>query len=427
MSSSTVRPAFARRTGPQRDRTTPRDRPTRTTQHDRAVQRPSRATPDGPAPTGATGTGQETVKETKDTSGVRATAPFLAAAVLAGSTLTGTTWPATHAHADTTDTVAHAPEAPAGNHAPGQRQLTPLTPGFTSGTVTEAVPVSHGGRTHQVREGDSVLGITAKYGVSVPAFVELNGITDLDHIRIGQVLSLPEKNHETAHAPSGHTVKAGDTLGGIAEKYGTTVADLQKANAMGSSTVIHIGEVLALSGNGATSSRAAEDVPEDELPQLPKSFEGREYPDEVHDSARRNKHTLQQLDLPSKDEAKQMIETTATEMGVDPALALAVAEQESGFQQGVVSPANAIGVMQVIPTSGDWAEALTGEDLNLLETGDNIVAGVAILRWLLANAEDESQALAGYYQGLGSVREHGMYTDTKSYVRNIQVLKDRHA
>jgi soluble lytic murein transglycosylase-like protein len=90
-----------------------------------------------------------------------------------------------------------------------------------------------------------------------------------------------------------------------------------------------------------------------------------------------------------------------------------------------VSVANAIGVMQVIPSAGAWASSLAGRRLDLLDTRDNITAGVVILRSLTRSATTEEQAVAGYYQGLAGVRAHGMYADTRSYVRSVLALKAR--
>ena len=83
-----------------------------------------------------------------------------------------------------------------------------------------------------------------------------------------------------------------------------------------------------------------------------------------------------------------MIVATARRHGVDPRLALAVGWQESGWNQRQVSVANAIGVMQVIPSSGQWASEMAGRRLNLLNTQDNITAGVVILRSLTRSAND---------------------------------------
>jgi soluble lytic murein transglycosylase-like protein len=107
-------------------------------------------------------------------------------------------------------------------------------------------------------------------------------------------------------------------------------------------------------------------------------------------------------------------------MGVDPSLALAFAWQESGFNAQAVSPANAIGAMQVIPQSGEWASDLVGRHLNLLDPYDNVTAGVAIIRALVSTSDSEENAIAGYYQGQTSVSRYGMYPDTKDYVAAVK-------
>jgi soluble lytic murein transglycosylase-like protein len=107
-------------------------------------------------------------------------------------------------------------------------------------------------------------------------------------------------------------------------------------------------------------------------------------------------------------------------MGVDPALALAFAYQESGFQQTAVSPANAIGTMQVIPASGEWASQLVGRKLNLLDPYDNATAGIAIIRSLVRTSDTLDIAIGSYYQGQYSVTTHGMYADTKAYVKAVK-------
>jgi len=112
-------------------------------------------------------------------------------------------------------------------------------------------------------------------------------------------------------------------------------------------------------------------------------------------------------------------------LGLDPSLALAVACVESGFDQRLVSPANAVGVMQVVPSTGAWAAELLGRPLELLDARDNVLAGVALLLVLLDHAADEQTALAGYYQGLDSVRRHALLPDTRRYVATVRTLKLR--
>src|SRR5690606_4566119 len=131
--------------------------------------------------------------------------------------------------------------------------------------------------------------------------------------------------------------------------------------------------------------------------------------------------------VPSRATMQAKIAAKAKKLGVSPALAQAVAYQESGFNHASVSPANAIGAMQVIPTSGDWAADLVGHPINLLDPDDNVTAGVAILRQLVKSAPDLDSAIAGYYQGATSVRKYGMFSDTRRYVANVRTLMARFA
>jgi uncharacterized protein with LGFP repeats len=118
---------------------------------------------------------------------------------------------------------------------------------------------------------------------------------------------------------------------------------------------------------------------------------------------------------------QSMVRQTAAQMGVDPALALAVAEQESSFRQNVTSSVGALGVMQIMPANRDWLAGMTGRpNLDLRNTSDNIAGGVAMLRWLTSQAKNLDEAIAGYYQGLGSVQTRGMYDDTKVYVSQVK-------
>jgi N-acetylmuramoyl-L-alanine amidase len=119
-----------------------------------------------------------------------------------------------------------------------------------------------------------------------------------------------------------------------------------------------------------------------------------------------------------------MIVTAASRYGVDPSLALAVAYRESGFHQHRVSAANAIGVMQIVPSAGAWASTVVGRRLDLLDVEDNITAGVVLLSCLMAIAP-EALAVAGYYQGLSSVRRAGLLPDTQRYVTAVQTLRSR--
>jgi N-acetylmuramoyl-L-alanine amidase len=122
------------------------------------------------------------------------------------------------------------------------------------------------------------------------------------------------------------------------------------------------------------------------------------------------------------------VENIAAAHGVSPSLAAAIAWQESGFNNGMVSGANARGVMQVMPGTWDYVQQnlAGGQRLDPNSATDNVHAGVTYLKHLIDEAGgDENAAIAGYYQGLSSVRDRGMFDDTKQYVDNVQALRSR--
>ena len=121
------------------------------------------------------------------------------------------------------------------------------------------------------------------------------------------------------------------------------------------------------------------------------------------------------------------VQTVAAQYGVPPSLAAAIAWQESGFNNSMVSDANARGVMQVMPGTWSWVQDnLSDRRLDPNSANDNVHAGVMYLKQLLADTGgDENAAIAGYYQGLGSVRSRGLFDDTKQYVANVQALRSR--
>jgi soluble lytic murein transglycosylase-like protein len=121
----------------------------------------------------------------------------------------------------------------------------------------------------------------------------------------------------------------------------------------------------------------------------------------------------------SRDAVRASLDRWSAVYGVDPKLARAVAWMESGFQEDVVSKAGAIGVMQLLPETWDWLDALIGVKTPRTYDG-NVRAGARYLRWLLDDFDGNVRlALAAYYQGARAVRERGLFDDTKQYVTVI--------
>lgn len=327
-----------------------------------------------------------------------------------------------HIAARTGTTVAAIAQANA-LHDPGRILVGQVLriPSTTKAVATHPAPAKPAPATkYRVRAGDTVSAIAHQQGTSVAAIVKANHLDARAFIRVGQVLTIPGKpGAATSAKPAAtasakpatttYTVVAGDTLTRIAAQHGTTVAQLNQLNHLRAGAIIRIGQKLSVPGKAPVALVGS-------------TFAGRTYAPSVVAAANANLATLRGQDLPSKAAVQAMIVRTARSLGVDPALAQAIAYQESGFNAAVVSPANAIGVMQVIPSSGEWASDLVGRHLDLLDTQDNVVAGVAILRSLVRSAPDTRTAIAGYYQGLSSVKRNGMFADTRRYVASVQTL-----
>ncbi len=97
--------------------------------------------------------------------------------------------------------------------------------------------------TYIVQSGDTLYGISKKYGIPVSEIKEINNLTS-DLLSIGQELLLEDDSvfEDT------YIVKAGDTLYGIAKRFGLTVDELKRINGL-NNNILSIGQVL-LVNNG---------------------------------------------------------------------------------------------------------------------------------------------------------------------------------
>ena len=313
---------------------------------------------------------------------------------------------------------------------PGQKLRIPGRSGESSPSSSSSKKPARSGstRTYVVRSGDTLVGIAARHHMSVERLRSLNDLSGRfihpgDKLRVTGTAAKPAKRATASRSTSAHTVRGGETLTGIAARYDMSVARLAKLNDLSTSKFIHPGTTLKVTGS-TTSSTTTKPATK---PKRTKhnTFAGRTYSDDIVDAATRNRRTLAGRDVPSRAETKAKITRIARQHGVDPSIALAISYQESGWNQRQVSVANAVGTMQVIPSSGQWASQMAGRELDLLDTDDNITAGVLLIKVLTQQADSTSDAIAGYYQGLASVESNGMYSDTKQYVANVKALRRR--
>jgi soluble lytic murein transglycosylase-like protein len=120
---------------------------------------------------------------------------------------------------------------------------------------------------------------------------------------------------------------------------------------------------------------------------------------------------------PAASGPREMVRDAARRSGLPPEFVESVAQVESGFRPGAISPKGALGVMQLMPAT---AKTLGADPY---DTAQNIDAGTRLLRELLLKYDgDVIKALAAYNAGEGAVDKYqGMppYNETRWYVKKV--------
>jgi hypothetical protein len=188
-----------------------------------------------------------------------------------------------------------------------------------------------------------------------------------------------------------HVVRAGESLSSIARHYHTTVARLARLNHLDPSHYLLIGMRLR-------------------VPRM-------RHVTTTHRVAYRTE---------SVASVRALLDYWARHYGVSVHLVRALAWMESGYNNALVSSVGARGIMQLLPSTFRFAEhVLIGQRLRHDSNG-NVRAGVAYLAHLLHDFHGSRRlALAGWYQGEGAVRKHGLYRVSKTFVKDVLALSKR--
>lgn len=315
-----------------------------------------------------------------------------------------------------------------------------------------ALPAHAEAAQYVVRPGDTLSSIAARYRVSVATLARWNSIANVNLVPVGRVLVIPTPMRRVAYR-----VQWGDTLSGIAARYGTSIGTIRSLNpALGSYPLA--GQVLRVcspcgggvavaqvAASGTTSSAGTATYVVrggDTLSGIAAAYgttaaalvalNGLSNPDLVLIGTRLSVPAGRAVAATSArgyqpyDPAtvRSLLSQYSYTYGITAALALAISWQESGFNQNMISSTGAIGVMQVEPYTGRHIAWLMGRRINLYSLQDNAMAGVYWIATLVRYyGGDERWAVAAYYQGSRSLAQRGWFTDTRQYVNNVMALK----
>jgi LysM repeat protein len=303
-----------------------------------------------------------------------------------------------------------------------------------------ATPAADAHVLHTVLPGETLWTIAAQSNLTTRTVAAYNGVGENANVMLGATIKVPSVAEgqvalanagivpsATASAPAttesgvaaqvapptpvpgappaqgAYIVRPGDTLSGLAAQTGVPTAQMAFMNGLAPTAHLLIGTVLKLPTGAPAPARASQPAP-----------------------ATRVVPNADPLPTPARLDGAQ-IQALAAEHGAPGPLAAAIAWQESGFNNSAVSSANARGVMQIMPGTWDWVNHnLAPVPLDPASAADNVRAGSMYLASLLRETGgDRRLAAAAYYQGLASVRERGMFEDTKRYVDNVLALQGR--
>ena len=206
---------------------------------------------------------------------------------------------------------------------------------------------------------------------------------------LGLQQRIPTPVTRTNAPPRRYTVRPGESLTAIAQRFRTTIGVLASLNHLDPAKPLLIGTVLRLPGvvTGLQPASAA---------------------------------------IAGVSSVRASLDRWSAAYGVDPHLARALAWMESGFNNAMVSNVGAQGVMQLLPSTWDYVETVLIRHKVAHDADGNVQVGVALLHHLLqAFHGDEKLALAAWYQGERAVKEQGVLKVSRPFVDDVLALRQR--
>jgi soluble lytic murein transglycosylase-like protein len=189
-----------------------------------------------------------------------------------------------------------------------------------------------------------------------------------------------------------HVVRPGESLTEIARRYHTTVARLARLNHLDPARVLLIGTRLR-------------------VPAVPRRVK----------TTRAAYRTAEQVAA-----VRGLLDRWAAHYGVSVHLVRALAWMESGYNNSLVSPVGARGIMQLLPTTWRFVETVLIRHRVRHDPNGNVRVGVAYLAHLLHDFHGKERlAVAAWYQGERAVRRRGVFKVSRRFVADVLALERR--
>ncbi len=314
-------------------------------------------------------------------------------------------------------------------------------------TLVFSSPSSHGdpaagvsgGGDHTVVAGDTLWLIARRYGASVSALAQANGLSDPDRIHVGQRLVVTDASSSEAvdsPEPSGsrtgptddvgsgsemnvstHTVAVGETLYFIARLHDLEPSELAAANSIQNHDLIRIGQEILIPsrGNATTVAEAQPSSPITTDPDADSS---------PADAVASQEATDDSVRSPNATLLTDAFAHWSANYGVSQDLLEALLWQESSWQPSITGPDGHLGIGQLSPDTVTFIEdRLLGLSLNPLGVSDGVQLAARYLRYLIDSTQTDKEALGAWNQGLNSLLDEGISESGAAFADSVLEIR----